>query len=259
MSEDFDEKTQILRRSPLLGAQEVPFATLQCVDSSVLKDGLGAHIELDGETMTVGRDATNKVSLQAQGVSRFHAKVSCDNGAWTVEDLGSTNGTRVNNSILDSKQALRDGDTVAFGRACYKFQLLTSDNVGGESSIDIDLGGNETTELPGPVELPASAAVGAEPSAPTEATSTSSTTQATTQVTSQAPPQATAQPATRRTTQTTGPRPTASTRPATTRAAPAHSSKAARKAESSNTVLWIVVLLAFAGLVFAAATLLGFI
>ena len=244
MSEDFDEKTQILRRSPLLEAYEVPFATLQCVDTSVLKDGLGAYIELDGEAKSVGRDATNKVSLKAQGVSRFHAKVSCENGAWTVEDLGSTNGTRVNNSILDSKQALRDGDTVAFGRACYKFHLLnTDDNVGGESSLDIDLGGNDTTEVLGPVVLPASAAVSVEPSAPTQATSTA-----------QAPPPAPSQ--------ATGPR-----RPATgpspkgpsTRTASAYSPNAARSDGSSNTVMWIIVLLAFVGLVLAAATLLGFI
>ncbi|MFT5448369.1 MAG: hypothetical protein ACI9DC_003553 [Gammaproteobacteria bacterium] len=162
MSEDIDDKTQILSRPP--AAIKAPPALLNCVDISVLKDGVGARISLGGEdgedVITVGRDEENQVSLHAQGVSRNHARIFQLSGQWMVEDLGSTNGTRINNSKLEGKQSLSDGDTVAFGRACYKFQLNTA---GTATGIDIDLGASDKTMIMRPVQRTAPAATAAKP------------------------------------------------------------------------------------------------
>jgi pSer/pThr/pTyr-binding forkhead associated (FHA) protein len=52
------------------------------------------------------------------GVSRKHAIITHENGALYVEDLGSTNGTRINGFELipHKKYRLRDGDELEFGR-----------------------------------------------------------------------------------------------------------------------------------------------
>jgi predicted component of type VI protein secretion system len=170
MSENDDDKTQVLGRSPVSAPSvaPVPSALLHCVDTSVLKDGVGAQIALEDDEVSIGRDAENKISISAQGVSRYHARVFCSNGAWTVVDLGSTNGTRVNNSLLelDSPQALNNGDTVAFGRACYKYQILDDGSSGAHTGVDLDLGEGDKTMIMRTPAASATSAKTAQTSAP---------------------------------------------------------------------------------------------
>ena len=61
-----------------------------------------------GNTMTVSDDPT---------VSGRHAELGADGGGGWVKDLGSTNGTFVNNQRIAGMQRLRDGDIVRFGAA----------------------------------------------------------------------------------------------------------------------------------------------
>ena len=53
-------------------------------------------------------------------VSRRHARVTFVNGAWNIEDLGSTNGTWVNGRRIEPKERcpLSAGDAVALSLAC---------------------------------------------------------------------------------------------------------------------------------------------
>ncbi len=53
-----------------------------------------------------------------QGVSRHHATISLHDGLLYLQDMGSTNGTRINGFQLTpyQKYCLRDGDEVEFGR-----------------------------------------------------------------------------------------------------------------------------------------------
>lgn len=57
-----------------------------------------------------------------QGVSRLHAKIICEEGAFYLVDLNSTNSTYINGSKLQPQQAysLRDGDMIELGN--YKLQ-----------------------------------------------------------------------------------------------------------------------------------------
>ncbi|MEL7237201.1 MAG: FHA domain-containing protein, partial [Chloroflexota bacterium] len=60
----------------------------------------GNTIPLLLETLTVGRATSNadwEIALQDPSVSRPHAQLVLDNGSWRVKDLGSANGTLVNN------------------------------------------------------------------------------------------------------------------------------------------------------------------
>lgn len=70
--------------------------------------------------VTVGREEGNQLRLNDERVSRFHAKVQLDNDDYILTDLESTNGTRVNGTIVQIRR-LRFGDRVGVGRSLLLF------------------------------------------------------------------------------------------------------------------------------------------
>lgn len=86
----------------------------------------GQTIPLLLNRVTVGR-ATSKanweIGLQDPSVSRPHARLELVDGNWVVFDLGSANGTLVNNSMITEKgRPLRDGDIMTFGATIVLFR-----------------------------------------------------------------------------------------------------------------------------------------
>ncbi len=79
----------------------------------------GQVIPLLIEEVTLGRATTNatwEIGLQDPSVSRPHAKLSRTEETWVLYDMGSSNGTRVNNTLItDQGRALRDGDIITIG------------------------------------------------------------------------------------------------------------------------------------------------
>ncbi len=67
-----------------------------------------------GQSIVVGRDAEAEVALEAHGVSRRHAKFSWPAEGPQVEDLGSTNGTRLNGRTV-VRAAVTAGDALVLG------------------------------------------------------------------------------------------------------------------------------------------------
>jgi hypothetical protein len=72
------------------------------------------EIELTPDPMTVGRSSACNIKIGDQGVSSKHAKIWCEDGVYFLMDLGSTNGTFVNDKDVDREQ-LNDGDVITFG------------------------------------------------------------------------------------------------------------------------------------------------
>jgi pSer/pThr/pTyr-binding forkhead associated (FHA) protein len=70
--------------------------------------------------VTIGREEGNMLRLNDERVSRFHAKVQQDNGDIIITDLESTNGTRVNNNVVQIRR-LRHGDRICVGRSVLLF------------------------------------------------------------------------------------------------------------------------------------------
>lgn len=59
-------------------------------------------------------------------VSRRHARISCENGQYAIEDLGSTNGTFVNRGRRlkpGERQPLNDGDEIIVGKTFLRFHV----------------------------------------------------------------------------------------------------------------------------------------
>lgn len=75
----------------------------------------GKVFPLEAAEITVGRDTTNGIAINDAEVSRRHAKLTRQDNAYALEDLGSTNGTFVNGTRLSGIFTLKTGDTVSFG------------------------------------------------------------------------------------------------------------------------------------------------
>jgi len=63
----------------------------------------------------VGRAPGSALKLAGRNVSRRHARFLRQNGSIYVEDLGSSNGTRVNGERIGGKRRIRPGDLVQIG------------------------------------------------------------------------------------------------------------------------------------------------
>lgn len=72
---------------------------------------------------TVGRTNGNDLIISGRTVSRRHARLWFDNGQWFLQDLGSANGTMVNNMRIFQPVALKDGDIINFGDEVVLFNL----------------------------------------------------------------------------------------------------------------------------------------
>src|SRR5437660_967195 len=70
--------------------------------------------------ITIGREEGNMLRLNDERVSRYHAKVQCDNDEIILTDLDSTNGTRVNGAIVQLRR-LRVCDRISIGRSVLLF------------------------------------------------------------------------------------------------------------------------------------------
>lgn len=73
-----------------------------------------AH-DLAKDVLTLGRDITNDLVINDPEVSRHHLRMTRGAGGFTLEDLGSTNGTFVNGQRLSGARLLRPGDMVGLG------------------------------------------------------------------------------------------------------------------------------------------------
>ena len=70
----------------------------------------------------LGRAADNAICLDDPLVSAHHARISFAGGQWLVEDLGSRNGTRVNDLRVESPVALASGDVLRVGGLSLRFE-----------------------------------------------------------------------------------------------------------------------------------------
>jgi diguanylate cyclase (GGDEF)-like protein len=87
---------------------------------------LGKRIQLGAAPFTIGRSSTNDLFIDQESTSRQHARISFDRGEYVVQDLGSTNGTFVNDEPVRAR-GLKDGDQIRIGRSILKF--MTGENV----------------------------------------------------------------------------------------------------------------------------------
>jgi pSer/pThr/pTyr-binding forkhead associated (FHA) protein len=76
----------------------------------------------------LGRDPLADVPLSDEAVSARHALLSHHHGQWWLEDLGSTNGTRLNRESLSGPTVLATDDEISCGQARLSVSLQSEDD-----------------------------------------------------------------------------------------------------------------------------------
>ena len=81
----------------------------------------GKVFELAKDRISLGRLPESDVLLSDPGASRRHAEIRHQDGGWMIADLGSTNGTMVNELTI-GERPLHDGDRITIGRTVLEFR-----------------------------------------------------------------------------------------------------------------------------------------
>jgi len=102
----------------------------------------GTLFDLVHDETVIGRSAENTIVLEFQGISRQHLKVHNKENQVTLTDLGSKNGTYLNNKKLEGSILLNRGDIIKIGSIALKFipagdpERLTYDKLSREANMD---------------------------------------------------------------------------------------------------------------------------
>jgi hypothetical protein len=88
----------------------------------------GTEIPLEKPEISIGRDIKNDIVINDPEVSRHHARLVLKTNTYVIEDVGSTNGTFINNQRLGSPVPLKAGELIFLGEnICLAFQSAFSD------------------------------------------------------------------------------------------------------------------------------------
>ncbi len=118
-----EERTEFIGRAAISDLTMVSNRRPQVLPKAKLlvKPDREVALSRNGETI-IGRDAGNAAAVDDRQVSRHHARITCSDGDFWIEDLNSTNGTRVNGVKVD-KQKLADNDQIGVGDTILTFSL----------------------------------------------------------------------------------------------------------------------------------------
>jgi pSer/pThr/pTyr-binding forkhead associated (FHA) protein len=78
----------------------------------------GKTTHLKGQ-IRFGREADNEICIPDEQVSRCHAQIEPIGSGYTITDMGSTNGTFVNDKRVEQPTPLHIGDTITIGPARF--------------------------------------------------------------------------------------------------------------------------------------------
>jgi pSer/pThr/pTyr-binding forkhead associated (FHA) protein len=108
-----------------------------------LTDPTGREHPLTGEIATIGRALENDIVVTSKRVSREHARVRREGWRVMLEDLGSTNGTFLNDERILAPVALHDGDRIKIGDVILAFHdpdITYRDTPFPELQVDVTAG-----------------------------------------------------------------------------------------------------------------------
>jgi predicted component of type VI protein secretion system len=83
----------------------------------------GRRLPVSPSGSVIGRSRDCDIVLADPNVSRRHAEITSQDGAWAIRDLGSTNGVRVNDGAITAPHPLSSGDRIKLGTAELVFEL----------------------------------------------------------------------------------------------------------------------------------------
>lgn len=109
---------------------------------------LGVHVFTEGAT-TLGRDPSCTIPLHDLSVSRRHAVIHPQpNGDFLLEDLQSTNGTKVNGDTFAGTRVLKNGEKIFVGDTVLRFALADEMDIDFHSEVATLVSTDPLTGLP---------------------------------------------------------------------------------------------------------------
>jgi pSer/pThr/pTyr-binding forkhead associated (FHA) protein len=108
------DKTEIIPRGPKMAHYAMLVDRLSPQDK----------YELHKPIMTLGRIPSNDITLSNPTISRQHATIKLEGAIFRIYDLGSSNGTFVNDEQVREPIALQDGDIVRLGDTMLVFKII---------------------------------------------------------------------------------------------------------------------------------------
>lgn len=84
-------------------------------------DETGRRIGLTEGRNTIGSSAAASVQIDDASLSRMHAELAIDGVSFVLRDLGSTNGSQVQDQPVSGRHLLRDGELLRLGSVVLKF------------------------------------------------------------------------------------------------------------------------------------------
>ena len=82
----------------------------------------GYVFPIDGEYITIGREAGSNIEISASYVSRRQAEIFKENNTWYIEDFGSVTKTTLNGEPIFSNTPLYDGDVIQIGDFAFLYE-----------------------------------------------------------------------------------------------------------------------------------------
>lgn len=97
-------------------------------------------LAIDKSSVSIGRDSHNDIVIPEKVVSSLHATITYRNGQYYLEDNRSTNGTRLNNTVIDqnNKIKLKSGDIIHFAKCEFRFLVHDQAPYGETMLIEAD-------------------------------------------------------------------------------------------------------------------------
>ncbi|WP_430591840.1 FHA domain-containing protein FhaB/FipA [Humidisolicoccus flavus] len=82
----------------------------------------GMEVPLPSSGLTIGRSSSTDFVIRDDYTSGEHAKLSQENGHWTLRDLNSTNGTKVDGKKITGSVVVGVGSTVTIGTTSFELR-----------------------------------------------------------------------------------------------------------------------------------------
>jgi pSer/pThr/pTyr-binding forkhead associated (FHA) protein len=102
-------------------------------------------LTLTRQVTIIGREADNDIMLDDVSASRHHVEIRWDHGHAQIKDLGSMNGTFVNQQVARGPVPLKSGDIIKLGVRQFRFEQVATVNKRGNTPVPIE----ETRKMAG--------------------------------------------------------------------------------------------------------------
>ena len=124
IDDDDEYKTKVTKITPIIPKNSETDKNGYLIIMYPPEAGLGKRVEITPETSIIlGRHPDSSLQLNVDSVSRHHAQIDNIGGKFFIRDLGSTNGTYINDKSIKQNEELKNSNIIRVGTVLLKFLM----------------------------------------------------------------------------------------------------------------------------------------